>query len=114
MERVRSERMRAPVGDVCGAVEKLVALAAGVPVCVVPFGRDQLEVARRVEVAGAGTRLPAQRLNSGRLRAKVREAIRMREGAGRVAAGFAATGGAPAAADAFAALLDGVRLTPAA
>jgi hypothetical protein len=25
------------------------ALAAGVPVCVVPFGRDQLEVARRVE-----------------------------------------------------------------
>ncbi len=34
------------------------ALAAGVPVCVVPFGRDQLEVARRVEVAAAGTRLP--------------------------------------------------------
>jgi acyl-CoA synthetase (AMP-forming)/AMP-acid ligase II len=32
------------------------ALAAGVPVCVVPFGRDQLEVARHVEVAGAGTR----------------------------------------------------------
>ena len=32
------------------------ALAAGVPVCVVPFGRDQLEVARHVEVAGAGVR----------------------------------------------------------
>ena len=41
-----------------GATQK--ALAAGVPVCVVPFGRDQLEVARRVEVANAGTRLPAQ------------------------------------------------------
>jgi UDP:flavonoid glycosyltransferase YjiC (YdhE family) len=38
------------------------ALAAGVPVCVVPFGRDQLEVARRVEVADAGIRLPARRL----------------------------------------------------
>lgn len=44
-----------------GATQK--ALAAGVPVCVVPFGRDQLEVARRVEVADAGTRLPAQKLS---------------------------------------------------
>ncbi len=43
-----------------GATQK--ALAAAVPVCVVPFGRDQLEVARRVEVAAAGTRLPAQKL----------------------------------------------------
>lgn len=33
------------------------SLLAGVPVCIVPFGRDQLEVARRVELAGAGTRL---------------------------------------------------------
>lgn len=42
-----------------GATQK--ALARGVPVCAVPFGRDQFEVARRVEVAGAGTRLPAKR-----------------------------------------------------
>ena len=35
------------------------ALSRGVPVCVVPFGRDQLEVARRVEVSGSGTRLLA-------------------------------------------------------
>jgi UDP:flavonoid glycosyltransferase YjiC (YdhE family) len=35
-----------------GATQK--ALAHGVPVCVVPFGRDQLEVARRVRTAGAG------------------------------------------------------------
>lgn len=82
-----------------GATQK--ALAAGVPVCVVPFGRDQLEVARRVEVAGAGTRLPAQRLTPERLRRKVREAMANREGARRVAEGFAAAGGAATAADAF-------------
>lgn len=39
------------------------ALAHGVPVCVVPFGRDQFEIARRVELSGAGTRLAAARLN---------------------------------------------------
>jgi UDP:flavonoid glycosyltransferase YjiC (YdhE family) len=47
-----------------GATQK--ALARGVPVCAVPFGRDQLEVARRVVVAGAGTRLPAKRLPGSR------------------------------------------------
>ena len=56
-----------------GATQK--ALARGVPVCAVPFGRDQLEVARRVEIADAGTRLPAKRLNAERLRDKVREAM---------------------------------------
>jgi MGT family glycosyltransferase len=82
-----------------GATQK--ALAHGVPVCVVPFGRDQFEVARRVEVADAGTRLPASRLRPDRLRAKVREAMTKTEGARRVAAAFAAAGGASAAADAF-------------
>jgi MGT family glycosyltransferase len=77
------------------------ALAAGVPVCVVPFGRDQPEVARRVEVARAGTRLPAARLNPTRLRRAVREATTMGEGAARVASAFGAAGGAPAAADAL-------------
>jgi MGT family glycosyltransferase len=85
------------------------ALASGVPVCVVPFGRDQLEVARRVEVAGAGTRLPAGRLNADRLRAKIREAIAMRSGAERVADGFARAGGGHAAADAFETLLGSQR-----
>ena len=33
------------------------ALAAGVPVVVVPWGRDQFESARRAEVSGAGTLL---------------------------------------------------------
>jgi UDP:flavonoid glycosyltransferase YjiC (YdhE family) len=74
-----------------GATQK--ALASGVPVCVVPFGRDQFEVARRVEVAHCGTRLPAKKLIAARLRAKVREAMTMTGGARRVAAGFAATGG---------------------
>ena len=82
-----------------GATQK--ALAAGVPVCVVPFGRDQLEVARRVEVAGAGTRLPAHRLTPKRLRAKIREAMAKRPGAQSVAEGFSAAGGPVAAADAF-------------
>jgi MGT family glycosyltransferase len=81
-----------------GATQK--ALARGVPVCVVPFGRDQLEVARRVEVAGAGTRLPAKRLTPERLRDKVREAMTRTDGAKRIAAAFAAAGGAAAAADA--------------
>jgi MGT family glycosyltransferase len=82
-----------------GATQK--ALALGVPVCAVPFGRDQMEVARRVEVAGAGTRLPARRLRPDRLRAAVLEAMGRREGATRVAAGYAAAGGPLAAADAL-------------
>lgn len=76
------------------------ALALGVPVCAVPFGRDQLEVARRVEVAGAGTRLLALRLRADRLRAKVREVIGLADGARRIAVAFEATGGAATAADA--------------
>jgi MGT family glycosyltransferase len=86
-----------------GATQK--ALARGVPVCAVPFGRDQLEVARRVEVAGAGTRLAAGRLNAARLRAAVMEAIGRGDGARRVAAGYRTAGGAAAAADALAGLL---------
>ncbi|MGE5690732.1 MAG: nucleotide disphospho-sugar-binding domain-containing protein [Pseudomonadota bacterium] len=81
------------------------ALAHGVPVVAVPFGRDQPEVARRVEVAGAGVRLPARRLGPDRLRTAVRRAIELRPGAERIAAAFAAAGGAVAAADELEALL---------
>lgn len=81
------------------------ALAQGVPVCAVPFGRDQPEVARRVEVAGVGSRLPARRLRPDRLRAKVHEAISNRVGAERMAGAFADAGGSSAAADAFERLL---------
>jgi MGT family glycosyltransferase len=76
------------------------AIARGVPVCAVPFGRDQLEVARRVEVAGAGTRLPARRLRADRLRTKVREAMALADGAQRIASAFGAAGGPFAAANA--------------
>jgi UDP:flavonoid glycosyltransferase YjiC (YdhE family) len=69
------------------------ALARSVPVCVVPFGRDQFEVARRVEVARCGTRLPAKKLTAKRLATKVEQAMTMTAGARVVAAGFAATGG---------------------
>jgi MGT family glycosyltransferase len=82
------------------------ALAAGVPVCVVPFGRDQLEVARHVEVAHAGTRLPAGRLRPDRLRASVREATTKKGGANRIAAAFAAAGGPRVAADTLEELLE--------
>jgi len=77
------------------------ALARGVPVCAVPFGRDQLEVARRVEVAGAGSRLLAKHLTPERLRDKVREATGRTQGARRIASAFAAAGGPVAAATAI-------------
>jgi MGT family glycosyltransferase len=77
----------------------LKALDRGVPVCAVPFARDQAEVARRVQVARCGTRLPANRLTAARLRAAVRKAMTMSAGARRVAAGFAATGGVARGAD---------------
>lgn len=86
-----------------GATQK--ALAHGVPVCVVPFGRDQMEVARRVDVSRSGTRLTLRRLSSARLRTAATSAMAMRAGAARVAEGFAAAGGAAAAAEAIEARL---------
>jgi MGT family glycosyltransferase len=83
----------------------LKALAAGVPVCVVPFCRDQFEVARRVEVSKAGTRLHHKRLTPSRLRQAVHATIGMRPGAQHVAEAFARAGGAQAAADAIEELL---------
>lgn len=82
-----------------GATQK--SLAHGVPVCAVPFGRDQFEVARRVEVAGAGTRLPAKRLTAESLLGAVRSAMTMADGARLVARGFEDAGGPQAAADAL-------------
>lgn len=82
-----------------GATQK--ALAHGVPVVVVPHGRDQLEVARRAEVAGAGVRLSTGKLTARTLRDAVEKSISLSGGARRVAEGFADTGGASSAADAF-------------
>ncbi len=83
------------------------ALAAGVPVCVIPFGRDQLEVARHVEVAAAGTRLLPGKLTPARLRAAVARARACRPGAERVAAGFRASGGPSRGAEALEAMMSG-------
>jgi UDP:flavonoid glycosyltransferase YjiC (YdhE family) len=83
------------------------ALAAGVPVCAVPFMRDQFEVARRVEHCGGGTLLAAKRLRPERLRSAVERAIARREGAERVRDAFSRAGGAEAAASALEELLAG-------
>ena len=83
------------------------ALSRGVPVVVVPLGRDQPEVARRVEYAGAGVRLDPRRLSEETLAASVERAAAMRDGASRIAAAFAEAGGDAAAADAFCEVLAG-------
>jgi UDP:flavonoid glycosyltransferase YjiC (YdhE family) len=77
------------------------ALAAGVPVCVVPFGRDQLEVAGHVTWCGAGTRVFPALLTPDRLRSAVHKAKKMQSQARRVAEGFKAAGGSAAGADAL-------------
>jgi UDP:flavonoid glycosyltransferase YjiC (YdhE family) len=74
------------------------ALAAGVPPCVVPWGRDQLEVARRVVEARAGARLSRGKLTPARLRAAVDQALAQKAGAAVVADAFARAGGAERAA----------------
>jgi MGT family glycosyltransferase len=80
------------------------ALAFGVPVCVVPWGRDQLDVAAHVVAADAGTRVPRRRLSPTKLATAVERALSCRPGAERVKAGFDATGGAATAADRLEAL----------
>ena len=69
------------------------ALSFGVPVCVVPWGRDQLDVAAHVVEAEAGTRVSRRSLSPARLAAAVEEARGCRAGAARVKAGYEATGG---------------------
>jgi UDP:flavonoid glycosyltransferase YjiC (YdhE family) len=80
------------------------ALAHGVPVCIVPWARDQLDVAARVEEAGAGVKLRRRRLSPTRLAAAAKAAEACAPGAARVKVGYEATGGDPAAADALEAL----------
>lgn len=76
------------------------ALSYGVPVCVVPWARDQLDVAAHVLEAGAGTKLSRRKLSPRRLAMAVDAARECAPGAARVKAGYEATGGSPAAADA--------------
>lgn len=81
------------------------ALVVGVPVCAVPFMRDQFEVARRVEHCGGGTLLPAKRLRPDRLRVAVEDAIGCRAGAECVRDAFREAGGAEAPASALESLV---------
>jgi MGT family glycosyltransferase len=93
-----------------GATQK--ALAMGVPVCVVPWGRDQLEVAARVVHSGSGTRVSRRRLTPHRLREAVRSAVTKSDGARRVANGYLAAGGANAGSNAIEQLLGKTPYTP--
>lgn len=83
------------------------SLAHGVPVCVVPWGRDQLDVAVHAEEACAGVSLPRKRLSPERLVEAVERALACTDGAARVRAGFEATGGSRTAADELEALAAG-------
>jgi len=81
------------------------ALAAGVPVSVVPWGRDQSETARRVEVSGCGTMLPKNKLNAERLREAIQGAMNCSQGAAAIAQAFQEAGGAKRAVKAISDLL---------
>jgi UDP:flavonoid glycosyltransferase YjiC (YdhE family) len=83
------------------------AASAGVPMVVVPFGRDQPEVARRVVECGAGVQLKPRRLTPDRLRDSVRTALAMRASAERVAAQLDPEGAPARFADAAESLLNG-------
>ena len=80
-----------------GIVQK--SIAAGVPLAVVPFGRDQPEVARRVTEAGAGVMLASKKLSPERLRVAVRRALDMRAGAQTAGERLRASGGPERFAD---------------
>ena len=81
------------------------ALAAGVPVVVVPWGRDQLEVGRRAEATGAAVLLAKRKLSPDSLRDAARRARELRPAATVLAAKMAAEGGAPHAVDRLEALV---------
>jgi MGT family glycosyltransferase len=90
------------------------AIAAGVPIVAVPFGRDQPEVARRIVECGAGVVVPSGALSADRLRAAVHEAIGMRASALAASARMNAGGGGERFADAAEELLrDGQCKRPA-
>lgn len=80
-----------------GATQK--ALTAGVPVVVVPWGRDQGEVGRRAEAAGVGVFLPKRRLTPETLRDAVQRARALKPAAAAFADTMQREGGAPLAAD---------------
>lgn len=89
------------------------ALAAGVPVCVVPWGRDQLETARRAENSGAGVMVPRSKLGPDRLRSAVHEALTLDAAADHVARRFHEAGGGARGAELVEGLLHRTAPAPA-
>ena len=84
-----------------GSVVK--ALAAGVPMVMMPFGRDQVEIAARARYAGTGVRIRAG-ASPARIARAVREVLddsAFREAARRAASTIAAEQDRDAAADAL-------------
>ena len=78
------------------------ALAEGLPLVLAPIRDDQPVVAQQVVDAGAGVRVKFGRVQAPALRVAVEQVLTdpsFREGAARIAASFAAAGGAPRAAD---------------
>ena len=63
-----------------GIVQK--AVAAGVPIVAVPFGRDQPEVGRRIAESGAGVLVKQKDLSADRIRSAVRRGARHAPGRG--------------------------------
>lgn len=82
-----------------GATQK--ALCAGVPVVVVPWGRDQAEVGRRAEIAGVGVMLPKGKLSPRALREAVARARRLAPATAAFAEAMRQEGGAVMAAERF-------------
>lgn len=80
-----------------GATQK--ALTAGVPVVVVPWGRDQAEVGRRAEAAGVGVFLPKRKLTPETLRNAVQRARALKPAAAEFSDAMRREGGAPLAVD---------------
>jgi UDP:flavonoid glycosyltransferase YjiC (YdhE family) len=119
-DNVRVERF-VPHGHVLSAATAVVchggmgivtkAASAGVPTVVVPFGRDQHEIARRVVESGAGVTVKPKALTPERLRSAVHEARSMAASAQEVAARLDPAGSAARFADAALGLVDG-RVSP--
>ena len=86
------------------------ALAAEVPVVVVPFGRDQAETARRVEFAEGRRTSPTATPQPQAAARRRASAMQCREGAQRVSRAYTAAGGASAATDAIEAIAKGLSL----
>ncbi len=74
------------------------ALMRSVPMVIVPFGRDQHEVAQRVLASGAGQAIPGRDVTPEKLYEKIVAALTVSHGLDAILEGCEAAGGAPRAA----------------